>query len=310
MASFTIFETLTEPLQEYLRFLQYERQLSENTLIGYERDLMRFSAFIADYRCSEWQLVDVKKVRAFISDIHRNGLAARSIQRMLSAIRNFFAFLIKQNYCEINPTVGVHSPKVGKKLPGTFEIDDIEQLLSFQADDFLSCRDKAMMELLYSSGLRVSELASLDLFSIDYTDHSLRVVGKGQKERMLPVGKQAVIAVKAWLAYRMTSVKENEQALFISTRGGRLTVRSIQQRLDYWAKQMGVNGKLHPHKLRHSFASHVLQSSGDIRAVQELLGHADIATTQIYTHLDFEHLTQVYNKAHPRAKHREIDEND
>ncbi|MGB1237231.1 MAG: tyrosine recombinase XerC [Pseudomonadales bacterium] len=293
---------MSDPIDHYLESLRYQRQLSPHTVKNYGRDLWRFAEFIADYRCVEWVSVEPRQVRAFIAEVHRNGLSGRSIARMLSVLRNFFRYLEREGLSSADPTQGISAPKTGRKLPQTFEVDDISQLLNFEADDFLSARDKAIMELLYSSGLRVSELVSLDLFSIDFSEGSLRVIGKGNKERVVPVGKKALQAVQLWLRVRAEEVLSHESALFISQRGTRLGVRSVQQRLDHWASQLGVNGKLHPHKLRHSFASHMLQSSGDIRAVQELLGHADIATTQIYTHLDFEHLQRVYSAAHPRAK--------
>ena len=229
------------------------------------------------------------------------GQSGASIQRSLSAVRTFYKFLSREQRVEHNPALGVLAPKSPRKLPQTLDVDQINGLLEIPVTDPISARDKAMMELIYSSGLRVSELVSLDLSDLDYHDASLVVTGKGNKSRMLPIGGKALEALDRWLRYREQMAPYTESALFVSNRGNRISVRSVEQRMEYWGKRLGVEGQVYPHRLRHSFASHMLESSGDLRAVQELLGHSDISTTQIYTHLDFQHLMDVYEKAHPRA---------
>jgi len=298
-------EQLAPYLDRFLVYLQTERQMSPHTCANYQQDLQRLIDFVADCRISEWSDVSERQIRAHVAEIHREGLSAKSIQRHLSSIRSFYRYLAKQGLVEKNPAQGVKAPKVGRPLPETLNVDQINYLLSFPVDDAISARDKAMMELVYSSGLRVSELISLNIHDIDFGAASLVVTGKGRKTRMLPVGGQAVKALQVWLKYRETWANYAESALFISARGQRLTVRSAQLRFDHWAKRMSTQGKVYPHRLRHSFASHMLESSSDLRAVQELLGHEDISTTQIYTHLDFQHLMEVYEKAHPRARKKD-----
>ena len=295
-------QALSQPVELYMRYLSSERQLSANTCQAYLRDLERLISFAADCRITEWSQLTERQIRAFVAESHREGLAAKSLQRLLSSIRSFYHFLAKQGLVTQNPAQSVKAPKVGRHLPETLNVDQLSQLLNFTVDDLISSRDKAMMELVYSSGLRVSELVSLNIHDIDLRAAQLVVTGKGSKTRMLPIGTQAVAAIRAWLKYRSTLADYNETALFISQRGKRLGVRSVQQRFDHWARVMHTQGKVYPHRLRHSFASHMLESSGDLRAVQELLGHEDISTTQIYTHLDFQHLMEVYEKSHPRAR--------
>ncbi len=232
-------------------------------------------------------------------------MGAKSLQRQLSAIRTFYRFLIAEDLSADNPAQGVKGPKAGKHLPETLDVDQLDQLLSFAVDDEISARDKAMLELVYSSGLRVSELVGIGVHDIDFKGASLVVTGKGRKTRMLPVGRKALEAIAVWLKYRNSWAGYEENALFVSQRGQRLSIRSVQKRFDLRARQMHTQGKLYPHRLRHSFASHMLESSGDLRAVQELLGHEDISTTQIYTHLDFQHLMDVYSTAHPRAQKKD-----
>ncbi len=290
-----------ELLEQFLHYLATERQLSPHTLDNYSRDLTRFLDFVEAENLGEWGEVDDKNVRQFVAKIHRQGLAGASIQRMLSAIRSFYRFLSRERVVEKNPGLSVQAPKSPRKLPSTLDADQMVQLLDIPIIDAVSARDAAIMELIYSSGLRISELVGLDMHSLDLADKSLRVTGKGSKTRMLPIGGKAVNAVESWLDYRHEFADYAENALFVSKRGSRISVRAVQQRMDYWGKRLGVQGKVHPHRLRHSFASHMLESSGDLRAVQELLGHEDISTTQIYTHLDFQHLMQVYEGAHPRA---------
>ncbi|RVU31539.1 tyrosine recombinase XerC [Neptunomonas marina] len=296
------FDLLNESVQAFLQFLATERGLAANTCASYGRDLDKFCAFIADWRLAAWQEVEDKHIRGFVAELHRDELAAKSIQRHLSAIRTFYQFLIAEKCVTHNPAAGVKAPKAQRHLPQTLDVDQLNGLLSFAVTDALSARDKAMLELVYSSGLRVSELVSLNLYDIDFPGASLVVTGKGNKTRMLPIGRVALEALRVWVKYRAQSAPLDEEALFLSKQGRRLSTRSVQQRFDYWAKRMHTEGKVYPHRLRHSFASHMLESSGDLRAVQELLGHEDISTTQVYTHLDFQHLMSVYESAHPRAK--------
>jgi integrase/recombinase XerC len=220
----------------------------------------------------------------------------------LSSLRSFYQFLIRKHQLKNNPAIDIRAPKTARSLPDTLDVDALSQLLDIPADSILAIRDRAMMELFYSSGLRLSELTNLDLDSIDLVENSLRAIGKGNKTRILPIGRKAAEALQNWLSKRDTMAKPDESALFVSNRGKRISTRSVQQRLNYWQQKQGLDQHIHPHKLRHSFASHILESSGDLRAVQELLGHADISTTQIYTHLDFQHLAKVYDNAHPRAR--------
>lgn len=288
-------------LEDFFRYLATERQLSVHTQKNYQRDLDALQVFMAESHIHAWSALDAAAVRQFAARQHRKGQSGVSIQRALSAIRTFYKFLSREQRVEHNPALGVQAPKSPRKLPQTLDVDQINGLLEIPVTDPISARDKAMMELIYSSGLRVSELVSLDLSDLDYHDASLVVTGKGNKSRMLPIGGKALEALDRWLRYRDQMAPYTEAALFVSNRGNRISVRSVEQRMEYWGKRLGVEGQVYPHRLRHSFASHMLESSGDLRAVQELLGHSDISTTQIYTHLDFQHLMDVYEKAHPRA---------
>jgi len=291
-------------IEQFLHYLATERQLSPHTLDNYSRDLEKIYFFTEEHELSDWQVVEARHIRHFVAQLHRQGLAGSSIQRTLSAVRSFFRYLCREQVLEHNPADAVQAPKTPRKLPDTLDADQMNHLLEVPVTDAVSSRDAAMMELIYSSGLRISELVGLNLQALDLADHSLRVTGKGNKTRVLPIGRKALAALDIWLEYRLELADFDEQALFVSRQGTRITVRSVQQRMDYWGKRLGVQGKVHPHRLRHSFASHMLESSGDLRAVQELLGHEDISTTQIYTHLDFQHLMQVYEKSHPRAQRK------
>lgn len=286
--------------------LKRNRRHSKNTIHAYHRDLNHLINFAEDIGVSHWQSLTNKNARYFPAKLHQRGLSGRSIQRMLSACRALYRYLLENDEAEINPFDGIAAPKTGKKLPETLSVDEISAMLAQHDGSTLSLRDYAILELFYSSGLRLSELASLDKNSVDFEQHQVLVLGKGNKQRIVPVGRKAEVALKGWLDKRsdLLSKEDNgiqESALFINYNGKRLSVRGIQYRLNHWAKTKGLGRRLHPHMLRHSFASHVLESSGNLRAVQEMLGHADIATTQIYTHLNFQHLTKVYDKAHPRA---------
>jgi len=291
-------------LERFFSYLHNERRLSPHTLKNYHRDLDHLQDYCAENGVKEWAALDSYGVRRYVAWRHRKGLGGRSLQRELSAIRSFYNFLLRERVVGSNPAVGVPAPKAEKRLPRALDVDQTTHLLDIDDEGPLALRDKAMMELLYSSGLRLAELISLDTDSIDTADATVRVTGKGGKTRVVPVGRMALAAVAAWLKRRGELAPLEEKALFISKNGQRIAPRSVQQRLKQWALRQGLTSRLHPHMLRHSFASHILESSGDLRAVQELLGHADIATTQIYTHLDFQHLAKVYDQAHPRARKR------
>ena len=277
------------------------RNLSIHTLKNYQRDLNKLIAYCDAQPIEHWTALDEQHIRQHVSQCHRKGLSGKSLQRALSSMRTFFAYLIEQGVLKFNPAKQVKAPRSARKLPQTLDVDRVGQLLTINGSDDLAIRDKAILELFYSSGLRLSELTGLNINSL-LSANEVKVTGKGNKERILPVGRKAVEALQQWLAIRHKLSNENETALFVSQKGSRLSPRSVQQRLRHWVLKQGLDTHVHPHMLRHSFASHVLESSGDLRAVQELLGHADISTTQIYTHLDFQHLAKVYDRAHPRAR--------
>ena len=288
----------------YLAHLRTERRLSPHTESAYRRDLDALVVFCEAQKIGAWKQLDNFHVRTFAAHEHRDGLGPRSVQRRLSALRGFFNYLIREKVLEANPAADIRAPKAAKRLPKTLDVDQIAVLLERKPTDTLSRRDLAMLELLYSSGLRLAELAGLDVADLDLADRTVRVLGKGSKTRVLPVGKQAVAALRTWLADRAALVKGGSGALFVGQNGERLGARAIQRRIGRWAATSELNVPVHPHLLRHSFATHLLESSRDLRGVQELLGHADISTTQIYTHLDFQHLARVYDEAHPRARRR------
>lgn len=303
---------LDPPRQQFLRHLRHEKRASANTIDSYDRDLRQFQAWLNEQGLNAWQRVTQHTVRQFIASRHRQGIAAKSLQRQLSSIRRFYQFLLRENLANNNPGQGVRAPKVRRQLPHTLNVDEINTLLKpAQADpgdepddDPLAIRDLAMMELFYSSGLRLAELVSLNLQDVNGGQQELEVTGKGSKTRIVPVGQLARAAIDRWLGVRAQLAKADEPALFVSQRGQRIARRTVEQRLADQASKRGSDQHLHPHMLRHSFASHLLESSGDLRAVQELLGHANISTTQVYTHLDFQHLAQVYDQAHPRARRK------
>lgn len=291
-------------LPRFLAHLSVERRLSAHTDTSYRADLQRFVAHCGRSHVRNWRSVDSQHVRMFAAAEFRQGSSPRTIQRRLSAIRSFFNFLLRERALEANPAVGVQAPKAPKRLPETMDVDLMARLLEFRTDTQLSVRDKAIMELFYSSGLRLSELVGLNLGDVDRGDHTVRVLGKGRKTRIVPVGKQALDAIARWLKERATLAATGEQALFVGARGERLGPRAIQKRVAGWARQQGLGRHVHPHLFRHSFATHLLESSQDLRGVQELLGHANISTTQVYTHLDFQHLAKIYDAAHPRARRK------
>lgn len=292
-----------QALAAFFTQLAVEKRASVHTVSSYRRDLKHLTAYCADKAITQWSALSQNDVRAHIAARHRQGMSAVSLQRELSAIRSFYHYLLAQGWVDNNPAHYVKAPKQVRKLPKTFDVDQVHGLLDAGASSVLEIRDLAMFELFYSSGLRLSELAALDLGDLDLPDNTLRVrEGKGGKARHLPVGSKAVGALNNWLPHRAQMAVATDNAVFVSTRGTRLGARSIELRLALWCQKKGIAEHLHPHMLRHSFASHLLESSQDLRAVQELLGHSNISTTQIYTHLDFQHLADVYDKAHPRAK--------
>jgi integrase/recombinase XerC len=289
------------------RFLDHigsERRLSPLTVDGYRRELVRFRERLAADGVSNWRAVDESRVRDYVARRHRQGAGAATLQRGLSAIRSFYKFLLREGAAAHNPAAGLSAPRAIRRLPDTLDVDRVSALLEMPVEGALEIRDRAMFELMYSSGLRLAETVSLNVNELNLNDALVQVTGKGAKQRVVPVGAIACQWLRTWLGERAALAAAGETALFVGHRGKRLSARAVQARLARWARLQGLGRPVHPHMLRHSFASHMLESSGDLRAVQELLGHADISTTQVYTHLDFQHLAQVYDKAHPRARRR------
>ena len=304
-------QTKNIELQLFHNYLRYEKHYSPHTLSNYQRDLKQFSQWLIELERADSSALasatvisaDSQLIRNWIAQLHRQGISGKTIQRKLSTLRSFYQFMLREGKLKKNPAVDIRAPRSPRKLPAALDVDSVSRLLDMPDDSKLAIRDRAILELFYSSGLRLSELVNLDIDHIDLTDNTLRANGKGGKTRILPIGSKARQALQQWLKQRTANAGEN--ALFISNRGKRLTPRAIQLRVNHWQKKQGLEQHIHPHKLRHSFASHLLESSGDLRAVQELLGHANISTTQIYTHLDFQHLAEVYDKAHPRARKKQ-----
>lgn len=293
-------------IDDFILMLRIERQLSKNTLISYRRDIEGFKLYSQQNELCCWTEITEKHVQSYVASRFRNGIAGRSLQRALSSIRMFYEYLILKNKVVNNPAKKIRAPKTVTKLPDFLDVDMTQQLLNRDSENEnnLIVRDKAMFELFYSSGLRLSELVSINTPDLDMIEFEIRVTGKGNKTRILPVGKFAIKAISDWLACRSDFIRQDQDtdALFLNRQGRRISQRSVQLRLKQWAKVQNVDLNVHPHMLRHSFASHMLEGCGDIRAVQELLGHEDISSTQIYTHIDFQHLAAVYDNAHPRAK--------
>ncbi|MBI5006486.1 MAG: tyrosine recombinase XerC [Nitrosomonadales bacterium] len=283
----------------YLAYLLNERNYSPHTSDNYARDIRRLFGLAGSTPLSE---LKSHHIRRYIAQLHGSGLSGRSLARVLSSWRGFYNYLMRDHGCKVNPCVGLRPPKSPKTLPHALSPDEAVKLVEMKVETPLDARDKAMFELLYSSGLRLAELVSLDPIAMDFADASVRVTGKGNKTRIVPLGSHAITALKAWLAVRDQVAKPEETALFVGSKGARISPRTVELQLDKWALKQGLNSSVHPHMLRHSFATHVLQSSGDLRAVQEMLGHASISTTQVYTHLDFQYLAKIYDGAHPRAK--------
>jgi len=302
--------TLQADLQRFYNYLQAERRYSPHTVSAYRRDIKHFfkNAELDLLQEKQWDEIKQADIRRCVATLHRQGLSGKSLQRWLSSIRSLYKFLCRFGLATNNPAVGIPAPKAARRLPKTLNVDEINQLLTVRIRETaadknkLSVRDNAMMELMYACGLRLSELSGLNIPDIDWQQQIIQVTGKGQKQRRLPFGGKAKEALNVWIKQRAIVVNENEAALFVSNRGSRLSNSSIQKRLKKMALTQGLDTNIYPHMLRHSFASHILESSKDLRAVQALLGHANLSTTQIYTHLDFQHLASVYDDAHPRAR--------
>ncbi len=288
--------------ERFLAHLALERRLSPHTIEGYRRDLECLAAFCNREGIDTWPELKTHHLRRFAAVSHGTGLNPRSVQRRLSGARSFLKYLVREGKLAHNPGVGISAPRAARRLPATLDVDQMAHLLDIRGEDPVAVRDRAMLELLYSSGLRLGELVGLDLGDVDLADGMVRVTGKGRKTRLVPVGRQARRALRDWLKARAALAAPGEKAMFTGVRGARISPRSVQARVLHWARRSGLGQRVHPHLFRHSFATHVLESSGDLRSVQEMLGHANISTTQIYTHLDFQHLAQVYDKAHPRAR--------
>ncbi|MCH9698859.1 MAG: tyrosine recombinase XerC [Gammaproteobacteria bacterium] len=297
----------TQSVNDYLNHLKIEKRASSHTISNYARDLSILQDYCRQHQIPDWQSLKPHHIQACISARYQQNISSRTIQRLLSATRSFYHYLIETNRCDHNPGRHVKAPRASRPLPKTLDVDQLNGLLNQPAQTELEIRDLAILELFYSSGLRLSELASLDVADLELNEKTVFVRhGKGNKSRIVPVGRYAVKAIRRWLSIRPQFIKSQSTqptpALFLSKQGKRLATRSIQERIKHWCLKHGFNQLIHPHMLRHSFASHMLESSGDLRAVQELLGHSNINTTQIYTHLDFQYLADVYDRAHPHAK--------
>lgn len=293
---------LEKPLLRFYEYLRSERELSLHTQHNYKRQLTTLAEQLVELGVTDWQTVDAGWVRQLASKGMRDGLKASSLSMRLSALRSFLDYLVHQGEIKANPAKGVSAPRKARPLPKNLDVDEMDQLLDVNEDDPLSIRDRAMMELMYGAGLRLSELVNLDVRDISLSKGDIRVIGKGDKERIVPFSGLAREWVGQWLKVRGQLAAGDEPGLFVSKLGQRISTRNVQKRMAEWGQKQAVSSHINPHKLRHSFATHMLESSGDLRAVQELLGHANLTTTQIYTHLDFQHLAQVYDEAHPRAK--------
>ncbi len=280
------------------------RNLSPLTTKSYLRDLSSLQVLLNDQAVASLSDIDTQHIRSALATLHKSGLSNASLQRWLSSVRTFFRYGLQKQWLRHNPADGLQAPKKANKLPKLMDADQAIQLVSIEGSDWLALRDRALLELLYSSGLRLAEIANVDIGDIHFGEATVTVTGKGDKTRLIPVGSCALEAIERWLKVRGERALDNEKALFVSQRGKRISHRAIQQRVKQMGQQQGISQPLHPHMLRHSFASHMLESSGDLRGVQELLGHANLSTTQVYTHLDFQHLAKTYDSAHPRAHSR------
>ena len=292
--------SITNDVKEYLIFVSQVKNLSINTTKSYERDLKKLCIFLKDLKISNYSNINVDICSAWIGDLYSQNNNPRSIQRHLSSAKGFFRFLKKNGLISTSPFDLVTAPKSASNLPEVLTPEDVEQLLNFKPIGLLEIRDMAIVEVMYSSGLRVSETVNINISDFEEEMDFLRVLGKGSKTRLVPMGRFAVSAIKNWLIER-NKIDNDSDALFLSSRGTRLSVRSVQLRLKKMATKQGLP-PIHPHMLRHSFATHMLESSGDLRTIQELLGHSSLSTTQIYTKLDYQHLVKIYDQSHPRAK--------
>lgn len=291
-------------IKDYLNHLASQRGLSPVTITNYQRNLAQFVELLENKNITSWSDLDSHHVRLTVKELHQKGIKARSIATKLSALRSFLNHLVQYDHLTHNPAKGIAAPKLDKPLPKNISVDEMFQLLDIDDQDPLSIRDQCMMELMYSSGLRLSELVGINLLDVKLSSKEIMVTGKGSKQRLLPITETAVQAIKKWLKIRPEFCIVGEKALFVSKQKKRISTRNVQARMEKWGLTQALASHINPHKLRHSFATHMLESSGNLRAVQTLLGHADLATTQIYTHLDFQHLSKVYDQAHPRAKRK------
>ena len=302
-------QAVDPPIQAFIDYLQFERRYSPLTVEGYQRDILQFSSWLSKLELIT--TINTTKefhVRQWVSQLHREGLNSRSLQRKLSSLRGYFRYQIKHKHLIVNPAIDIRAPREAKRLPQALDIEQIDKLLDIPDDDYIGSRDKAILELFYSSGLRLAELAGLTLQDIDLDEALITVLGKGSKIRTIPIGSKAISSLQNWLAHRAAISNSSQSSyLFLSKQGNPISHRNIQLRVSHWQKEQGISQQVYPHKLRHSVASHLLQSSGDLRAVQEFLGHSDISSTQVYTHLDYQHLANVYDKAHPRARKKDKD---
>lgn len=294
-------QALELPVEAFLRFLRVERQLSPHTIESYHHQLTAIIEIVAPAGLRDWRQLDATQVRMITARSKRKGLEAASLALRLSALRSFIDWQVSQGVMSVNPAKGISAPKQARHLPKNLDVDDVNRLLDIDASDPLAVRDRTMLEVMYGAGLRLSELVGLDCRHMNMASGEVWVMGKGSKERKLPIGRTAIHWLEQWLPLREI-YDPVDDAVFVSKLGKRISVRSVQKRFAEWGVKQGVTSHINPHKLRHSFATHMLESSGNLRAVQELLGHANLTTTQIYTHLDFQHLAKVYDAAHPRAK--------
>jgi integrase/recombinase XerC len=294
--------SISNDVDSYLEHLRIQRQLSAHTIDAYRRDITRLLRFSDDAGLLPWSGVTPHQARTFSARLHSSGLSARSIQRILSSTRGLYSHLVSKGIAPVNPFSAVQAPKAEKRLPRTLDVDQVSRLLEIPDSGMLATRDRAMMELIYSSGLRLAELCSLNTEELMLDRGLVRITGKGNKTREVPIGRMADTVIRDWLGHRISLPARAPEAVFVSQHGRRISPRTVQSRITYWAKKQGIGVSVSPHMLRHSFASHLLESSGELRSVQELLGHANISTTQIYTHLDYQHLAKVYDRAHPRAR--------
>lgn len=288
-------------INQFLNFCASQKRYSEHTITNYSRDLKKLHTFYYENKFLKPSDITASDIQTLVAKLHKNDLKPKSLQRLLSSIRAFFQYAIDQGLIKNNPAKTVRAPKAPQRLPKSVEVDQTQALLNHIVNDPLDIRDLAMLELTYACGLRLSELSQLMLKQLEISQNQIRVIGKGEKERIVPIGKTAKDALEKWLKIRQQWAKNYTNLVFVTQKGTPISNRNIQKRFQIWAKRFGEK-HLHPHMLRHAFASHILESSSDLRAVQELLGHADISTTQIYTHLDFQHLAHIYDQSHPRAK--------